>query len=91
MGKHHKKFDVHCDYCGEVVDMSNGYGTGYNTFNEWQEHEANTISLDVCIKCQIEEWKKYRLKYREENIIVESVDKRSGLWYNIINKLKGRR
>jgi hypothetical protein len=46
-----KRFETHCDYCGEVTD-------NFRVFNEWQEFEPDTIELKVCLKCQLEEIKK---------------------------------
>jgi hypothetical protein len=58
-----KKFEVHCDYCFEVTD-------NFDTFNEWQEYEPDTLSLNVCKKCQFEEYVK------QSKINKKSLDKR---------------
>lgn len=94
-----KRFDIHCDTCGEVTD-------NYDTFNEWQEYEGDTVSLNICKACQWQDEKEMIARemqrdyqYRREQSmkefmkneeILKSLDRRKGIWYTIINKLKGR-
>lgn len=92
--KHHKKFDVYCDKCGQVSEH-------YDTFNDWQEHEEDTISLTICKSCQYEDRKnspfeielrrrikKYWEEKEKEKNIDKSVDKRKGVCYTISKMLR---
>lgn len=94
MKKQRKVFDVYCDSCGEVTD-------NYDTFNEWQEHEEDTISLTVCKQCQgMERYRQYKrwknkreeeLRKEVEEIVKKdekSLDKRKGVWYTISKMIR---
>lgn len=45
------KFDTVCDNCGNVTE-------NFDTFDEWQEHQPDTVALNICKPCQILELRK---------------------------------